>query len=93
MADILVFRAAQGGGQPPRELKSGDGGGTSGGMESRMTAVEVHIEHIRKDLSDLKTDVRDHRKDTTADFRILFGAIIVAALGLAGLMAKGFHWF
>ncbi|WP_347557157.1 hypothetical protein [Robbsia sp. KACC 23696] len=28
----------------------------------------------------------------TTDFRILFGATIAVAVGLAGLMAKGFHW-
>ena len=27
------------------------------------------------------------------DFRILFSALITTALGLAALMAKGFHWF
>jgi hypothetical protein len=32
-------------------------------------------------------------KDAREDFRILFGALIVVALGLAGLMAKGFRWF
>jgi len=26
------------------------------------------------------------------DFRLLFGAIIAVTLGLAALMAKGFHW-
>ena len=41
----------------------------------------------------LKTDLREMRRDMRVDFRILFGAIIAVALGLAGLMAKGFHWF
>lgn len=27
------------------------------------------------------------------NFRLLFGALIAVALGLASLMAKGFHWF
>jgi hypothetical protein len=27
------------------------------------------------------------------DFRIMFSALITTALGLAALMAKGFHWF
>jgi hypothetical protein len=26
------------------------------------------------------------------DFRVLFGALIAIAVGLAGIMAKGFHW-
>jgi hypothetical protein len=32
-----------------------------------------------------------HRQD--ADVRLIFGALIALALGLAGMMAKGFHWF
>mgnify|MGYP000722284598 FL=1 len=28
----------------------------------------------------------------TTDFRLIFGAIITVALGLAALMAKGFGW-
>jgi hypothetical protein len=36
--------------------------------------------------------VKELRRDDRTDFRLLFGAIIVVALGLAGLMAKGFHW-
>jgi len=40
----------------------------------------------------VKADVRGLRADARTDFRILFGAIIAVALGLAGLMAKGFHW-
>ena len=49
-------------------------------------------------MQDLRT--RDESREDDAlrdavesDFRILFGAIITVALGLATLMAKGFHWF
>ncbi len=53
--------------------------------------------------SELRGDVRklDRKVDTgfnsvhnrqEQDFRIIFGALIAVALGLAGLMAKGFHW-
>ena len=41
-------------------------------------------------------DVKELRRDITGirttDFRLIFGAIIAVALGLAGLMAKGFGW-
>lgn len=33
------------------------------------------------------------RANARGDFRILFGAIISVALGLAAIMVKGFHWF
>ncbi len=52
--------------------------------------------HMQHEQSELRSDVREIRRDVigirTTDFRILFGAIIAVALGLAGLMAKGFHW-
>ncbi|MBU0601103.1 MAG: hypothetical protein KKD25_01720 [Gammaproteobacteria bacterium] len=51
-------------------------------MEARIARLEAHIEHIREDVSSIKVDIR-----------ILLGMIIAAALGLAGLMAKGFGWF
>lgn len=49
-------------------------------------------DHIEGAISELKTDRREHRQATDRNFRLLFGALIVAVLGLAGLMAKGFHW-
>lgn len=56
---------------------------------------------------DIKAELRGHdgkfdglrdrfdglRDRMERDFRILFGALITVALGLAGLMGKGFHWF
>jgi hypothetical protein len=73
-------------------LRGGDGGGTFDGMEPRVAKLEAAVEHIQSDIADIKGDVRALRGDARTDFRLLFGAIIVVALGLAGLMAKGFHW-
>lgn len=74
------------GGEPPYD----------GGMEARVAKLEAQIETVQRDIAELKTDVREVRKDIagirTTDFRLLFGAIIAVALGLAGVMAKGFHW-
>lgn len=49
---------------------------------------------------DIKAELRGHdgkfdglRDRMARNFRILFGALITVALGLAGLLAKGFHWF
>ncbi len=58
-------------------------------MEARVAKLEVAVEYIQRDIADLKADVRAIR---TTDFRLTFGAIIAVALGMAGLMAKGFHW-
>ncbi len=66
-------------------------------MEARVAKLEAASEFIQRDLVDLKSDMREIRKDITGirttDFRLTFAAIIAVALGLAGVMAKGFHWF
>lgn len=61
-------------------------------MEARVAKLENHFEYIRRDLDDVKLDVREIKKDMREDFRIMFGALVVVALGLAGMMAKGFGW-
>jgi hypothetical protein len=35
-------------------LKSGGGGGTSGGMEERVTRLETHMEYVRRDLGEIR---------------------------------------
>ena len=65
-------------------------------METRVAKLEVSANYIERDIKTLAEDVRAVRNDIaairTTDFRILFGATIVVALGLAGIMAKGFGW-
>lgn len=62
-------------------------------MEARVAKVESDIGYIQRDISEIKTDVRDIKGTAETNFRLLFGALIVATLGLASIMAKGFHWF
>jgi hypothetical protein len=76
----------------PEQLATAGGGPHDPGMEARVAKLEAHIEHIQGDLNEIKSDIRDIKRDARADFRLLFGALIFVALGLAGLMAKGFHW-
>src|SRR4051812_18695630 len=42
-------------------LNSGGGGGTSGGMEPRIAKLEAAVEHIQKDIAEIKMDVREFR--------------------------------
>lgn len=72
-------------------LKS-NGSGGGGSMEARVAKLESDVEYIKRDISEIKDDIKDIKKDAKSDFRMLFGAIIAVALGLAGLMAKGFGW-
>ena len=58
-------------------------------MESRISKLEAKVDHVQRDIEDLKAEVRAIR---TTDFRLLFGALITVALGLALLMANGFGW-
>lgn len=82
----------------PAKGDSRGGGGHTGGndggseMEARVARLETHVEYIRRDLDVIVDDLREHRKETRSDFRILFSALITTALGLAAIMAKGFGW-
>lgn len=77
-----------------RRRRQDSGGGDDGGnmIEARIAKLEAGVEHIQADISEIKTDVRDLRRDQQNDFRLLFGALIAGVLGLAALIAKGFHW-
>jgi hypothetical protein len=61
-------------------------------MGPRIAKLEAAVDHIQKDIGDIKLDIRSLRDNARTDFRLLFGALILAALGLAGIMARGFHW-
>ena len=68
------------------------GGGDNGGMEIRISKLEVAVEYIKRDISEIKSDVKSLRDKVDSHFLITGAMIIATALGLAGLMAKGFHW-
>lgn len=63
------------------------------GVDARLAKLESDVEYVRADIHDIKTDIRELRGDARTDFRLLFGALITLALGLAALMARGFGWF
>jgi hypothetical protein len=73
-------------------------------MEARVAVLEEIAAGTKDAVAGLRQEVHELRADTNRrfeamrdamdrDFRLLFGAIITVALGLAALMAKGFHWF
>ena len=58
---------------------------------------------LRTDMRDFHTEMRELRQEMQAgfnearriherDFRITFGAFILTAIGLAGLIARSAHW-
>lgn len=94
---IEDIRVRSTGGDPPRPPDGGRwGGGDGGGMESRVARLEAAVEHLQRDVVEIKNQINALRNDVsgirTTDFRLIFGAIITVALGLAGLMATGFGW-
>jgi hypothetical protein len=61
-------------------------------MEARVARLEASVEHIERDIAELKADGRSMRQAIDRDFRITWGGIITLGIGLTGLMAKGFGW-
>jgi hypothetical protein len=68
-------------------------------MEARVARLEAAVEHIERDIAEIKADGRSTRQAIDGlrdrvdrDFRITWGGIITLGVGLAGLMAKGFGW-
>jgi hypothetical protein len=68
-------------------------------MEARLAVLEeiasstrAVLKEIRDDIRDLRSELKSVRDRQDADLRLVFGALVAVALGLAGLMAKGFHW-
>lgn len=91
----------------PRNKDGGSGGGDMEArvakLESGVEYIQRDISEIKSDLKEFKGEVRGEFKSVRdelkeqrelhhKDFRIIFGALITVALGLAGLMAKGFGW-
>jgi hypothetical protein len=83
--DILkkILDKVDQGGLPP-------GGGD---LEVRVVALETSMGYIKKDISKINTDITKIREDIKNDFWRYFSVLVIAVLGLAGMMAKGFNWF
>jgi chromosome segregation ATPase len=75
-----------------KELERRGGPPYDGGVEARIAKLESDLGHVTGDVREIKTDIREIKKESREDFRILFGSTVLATLGLAGLIAKGFGW-
>jgi hypothetical protein len=74
IVDLLRYQERRIGGRGPPwpPLQPPGGGGTFDGMEARVAKLEAVVEHIQRDISDIKGDVRGLRTDARTDFRMLF---------------------
>jgi len=61
-------------------------------MDARIGKLESDVEYIKRDIGEVKTEIREVRLHQERDFRLLFGALVFVALGLGGILAKGFGW-
>jgi hypothetical protein len=99
MYDIRMTSISTPSGRDKR-LPSGPPSSYAEDMEARVAVLEqiakdtkdVLVE-IKQDIREIRRDNLDIRHDQRTDFRLLFGALITTAIGLACLMARGFHWF
>jgi hypothetical protein len=81
-------------GAPRNSEPHGNGGRQFGGerFEARLARIETTMDYVQRDVGELRTDVRDMRREYRSDFRMLFSAIVTMALGMAAMMAKMFNW-
>jgi anti-sigma-K factor RskA len=72
-------------------------------LEVTTQHIQDDLRDLRTEVRDFKGEMRDFQKEVRSefrdvryqartDFRLLFGALITVAVGMAALMAKGFHW-
>jgi len=61
-------------------------------MEARLAKLEASTEHVQRDVSDIKIDIRRIRDIIDSNFKLTFGRLIFVALGPAGIIAMGFGW-
>ena len=73
-------------------LDGGGDGPQTPGMEARLAKLEAIAESQDRRMALLEQDIREVRRDLRGDFRLTWGGLFAVALGLAAMMAKGFHW-
>jgi len=61
-------------------------------LEARVAKLEAHVEHIREDTAEIKTTLSKLGDRMWTQFIITWGGLIAVAVGLTGVMAKGFGW-
>lgn len=54
--------------------------------------IESDVAHLRERLAGVERDVKQLAQHQERDFRVLFGALMTVAVGLATRAAKGFGW-
>jgi hypothetical protein len=62
------------------------------GTEARVAKLQGVIEDVQRDIAEIKTELLILRSDIRSDLRWVVAVLLAVALGLAALLATGFHW-
>jgi hypothetical protein len=62
-----------------------------GGLEARIARLEAILE-FQRDVAEIKAELQIMRAKARSSFWLIFAVLIAVALGLAWLLASGFHW-
>ena len=61
-------------------------------MPARVAVLEQIARNTEAMLAEIRTDMREFRKDLRSDFRWLLATYGGGFIILLGVMAHGFHW-
>ena len=76
----------------PRWQADINGAADESGTEARVAKLHGVIEDVQRDIAEIKTELLILRSDMRSGLRWVLGALLAVALGLAALLATGFHW-
>ena len=63
-----------------------------GDMQELRAELKGDMRELRTELKGDMQEIRADIREIRSDFKLLLGALVTVALGLSGLIAKGFHW-
>jgi hypothetical protein len=76
----------------PRWQADLKGAADESGTEARVAKLQGVIEDVQRDIAEIKTELLILRSDIRSDLRWVVAELLAVALGLAALLATGFHW-
>ncbi|WP_426174564.1 hypothetical protein [Massilia sp. TWR1-2-2] len=63
-----------------------------GAVESKLAELGERVARLETGVEYFYSELKNVSQRQITDFRLMFGSLITVAIGLAGMMAKGFGW-